>query len=76
MKFIVEGINRMRNDEEINKNEWKETEIKRNDIIKLLDNTKKLANMYSEVMKTQREGWERILKAKMRREKEELEKNA
>ena len=76
MKFIVEGINRMRNDEEINKNEWKETEIKRNDIIKLLDNTKKLANMYSEVMKTKREGWERILKAKMRREKEELEKNA
>ena len=56
--------------------EWKETEIKRNDIIKLLDNTKKLANMYSEVMKTKREGWERILKAKMRREKEELEKNA
>jgi len=76
MKFIVEGINRMRNDEEINKNEWKETEIKRNDIIKLLDNTKKLANMYSEVMKTKREGWERILKAKLRRELEEQEKNA
>ena len=66
----------MRNDEEINKNEWKETEIKRNDIIKLLDNTKKLANMYSEVMKTKREGWERILKAKLRRELEEQEKNA
>ena len=56
--------------------EWKETEIKRNDIIKLLDNTKKLANMYSEVMKTKREGWERILKAKLRRELEEQEKNA
>ena len=76
MKFIVEGINRMRNDEEINKNEWKETSIERNDIVDLLNNTKKLADMYSEVMKTKREGWERILKAKMRREKEELEKNA
>ena len=56
--------------------EWKETSIERNDIVDLLNNTKKLAGMYSEVMKTKREGWERILKAKARREQEEQEKNA
>ena len=38
--------------------EWKETEIKRNDINKLLENTKKLATMYSDLLKTKREGWE------------------
>ena len=56
--------------------EWKESSIERNDIVDLLNNTKKLADMYSEVTKTKREGWERILKAKVRREQEEQEKNA
>ena len=62
--------------EETTKTEWKESSIERNDIVDLLNNTKKLADLYSEVMKTKREGWERILKAKVRREQEELEKNA
>ena len=62
--------------EETTKTEWKESSIERNDIVDLLNNTKKLAGMYSEVMKTKREGWERILKAKVRREQEEQEKNA
>ena len=48
--------------------EWKEAEIKRKDIESLLDNTKKLATMYSDLLKVKREGWENILKAKIREE--------
>tara|TARA_Y100000593_G_C4264664_1_gene314104 strand:- start:887 stop:1060 length:174 start_codon:yes stop_codon:yes gene_type:complete len=51
--------------------EWKETEIKRNDITSLLDNTKKLATMYSELIKIKREGWEKILEKQQKAEKEE-----
>ena len=50
------------------KNKWAEAEIKRNDIKSLLDNTKKLIEMYSELLKVKREGWENILKAKIREE--------
>ena len=50
------------------KNEWKETEIKRNDLESLMTNTKKLIEMYSELLKVKREGWENILKAKIREE--------
>ena len=53
------------------KNEWKETEIKRNDIKSLLDNTKKLASMYSDLLKVKREGWENILEAQLKREEQE-----
>ena len=53
------------------KNEWKETEIKRNDIKSLLDNTKKLASMYSDLLKIKREGWENILEAQLKREEQE-----
>ena len=51
--------------------EWKETEIKRNDITSLLDNTKKLATMYSELLKVKRKGWENILEKQLKREEEE-----
>ena len=51
--------------------EWKETEIKRNDITSLLDNTKKLATMYSELLKVKRKGWEHILEKQQTAEKEE-----
>ena len=51
--------------------EWKETEIKRNDITSLLDNTKKLATMYSELIKIKREGWEKILEKQQKAEKQE-----
>ena len=51
--------------------EWKETEIKRNDINKLLENTKKLATMYSELLKVKRKGWENILEKQQNAEKEE-----
>ena len=50
--------------------EWKETEIKRNDINKLLDNTKKLAVMYSELLKTKREGWEKMLEAQLEKDEQ------
>ena len=51
--------------------EWKETEIKRNDIKSLLDNTIKLASMYSDLLKVKREGWENILETQLKREKQE-----
>ena len=50
--------------------EWNESEIKRNDINKLLDNTKKLAVMYSELLKTKREGWEKMLKVQLEKDKQ------
>ena len=54
------------------KNKWAEAEIKRNDIKSLLDNTKKLATMYTDLLKVKREGWENILETQLKRE--ELEK--
>ena len=51
------------------KNEWKETEIRRDDLKSMMTNTKKLIEMYSELLKVKREGWENILKAKIREEK-------
>ena len=53
------------------KNEWKETEIKRNDLESLMTNTKKLIEMYSELLKVKREGWENILEAQLKREEQE-----
>jgi len=53
------------------KNEWAEAEIKRNDIKSLLDNTKKLASMYTDLLKVKREGWENILEAQLKREEQE-----
>ena len=56
--------------------EWKETEIKRNDITNLLDNTKKLASMYSELLKVKRKGWENILEQQLKRDKEEMKEQS
>ena len=50
--------------------EWKESEIKRNDINKLLENTKKLATMYSDLLKTKREGWEKMLEAQLEKDEQ------
>ena len=57
------------------KNEWKETEIKRNDLESLMTNTKKLIEMYSELLKVKREGWENILKEKLRQEEKKKEQS-
>ena len=51
--------------------EWKETEIGRSDIKSLLNNTKKLAEMYSDLLKIKREGWENILETQLKREEQE-----
>jgi len=49
--------------EELN---WHPAEIRRRDIQKLLENTKKLAETYSGFLQIKREGWEKMLKAKER----------
>ena len=51
--------------------EWKEAEIRREDIKKLLENTKKLAEMYSDVMEIKKQGWENMLKSNIRRAEKE-----
>ena len=50
---------------------WKEAEIRRDDIKKLLENTKKLAEMYSDIMGVKKQGWENVLKAKAKRAEKE-----
>ena len=55
-------------------NKWKEAEIRRDDIKKLLENTKKLAGMYSDIMGIKKQGWENVLKAKLKREEKEKQK--
>ena len=50
---------------------WKEAEIRRDDIKKLLENTKKLAEMYSDLLAVKRTGWENVLKSKIKREEKE-----
>ena len=52
-------------------NNFKEAEIRRDDIKKLLENTKKLAVMYSELLAVKRTGWENVLRAKIRRQEKE-----
>ena len=51
--------------------EFKEAEIRRDDIKKLLENTKKLAEMYSDLLAVKRTGWENVLKSKIKREEKE-----
>ena len=45
---------------------WHPAEIRRRDIQKLLENTKKLAETYGSFLQIKREGWEKMLKAKER----------
>ena len=54
---------------------WKEAELRRDDIKKLLENTKKLAEMYTDVLKIKRQGWERVLAGQAKRAQKEQEKN-
>ena len=51
--------------------EWKETELKRNDIKSIAEKTLKLIEMYSEVIKLKREGWEKMLAEEQKRAEEE-----
>ena len=52
-------------------NKWKEAELRRDDIKKLLENTKQLAEMYSEIIEIKKTGWENVLKAKVRKAEKE-----
>ena len=52
-------------------NKWKEAELRRDDIKKLLENTKKLAGMYSEIIGIERQGWENVLKARVKKAEKE-----
>ena len=49
--------------EELN---WHPAEIRRRDIQKLLENTKKLVSTYSGFLQVKKEAWEKMLKAKER----------
>ena len=53
---------------------WAEAEIRRDDIKDLMEKTKKLATMYSELLKIKREGWENVLRAQVRKDAKEKEK--
>ena len=53
---------------------WAEAEIRRDDIKDLMEKTKKLATMYSELLKIKREGWENVLSAQLKRDAKEKEK--
>ena len=50
---------------------WKEAELRRDDIKQLLENTKKLAELYTDVPKIKRTGWENVLRAKAKRAEKE-----
>ena len=50
---------------------WKEAELRRDDIKQLLENTKKLAELYTDVLKIKRTGWENVLSAKAKRAEKE-----
>ena len=52
-------------------NKWKEAELRRDDLKKLLENTKQLAGMYSEIMEVKRESWENVLKARIKKAEKE-----
>ena len=53
---------------------WAEAEIRRDDIKDLMEKTKTLATMYSDLLKIKREGWENVLRAQVKREAKEKEK--
>ena len=52
-------------------NKWKEAELRRDDIKKLLENTKNLAEMYSEIIGIKKAGWENVLRAREKRAEKE-----
>ena len=53
---------------------WAEAEIRRDDIKDLMEKTLKLATMYTDVLALKRKGWENVLKAQLKKEAKEKEK--
>ena len=52
--------------EDQDESKWHPAEIRRRDIQRLLENTKKLAESYSSFLQIKREGWEKMLESKER----------
>ena len=52
-------------------NKWKEAELRRDDIKKLLENTKQLAEMYSEIIGIKKAGWENVLRSREKKAEKE-----
>ena len=52
-------------------NNWKEAELRRDDIKKLLENTKQLAEMYSEIIGIKKAGWENVLRSREKKAEKE-----
>ena len=52
---------------------WKEAELRRDDIKALLENTRKLAGMYSDLLQIKKDGWKNIIKARVKRAEKEKE---
>ena len=69
MKFLVIEIRSIVMSEE--EPRWKEAEIRRDDIKKLLENTRKLAGMYSDLLQIKKAGWENVLKGRAKRAEKE-----
>ena len=69
MKFLVIEIRSMVMSEE--EPRWKEAEIRRDDIKKLLENTRKLAGIYSDLHQIKKTGWENVLKGRAKRAEKE-----
>ncbi len=55
--------------------QWHPAEIRREDILKLLGNTKKLATMYNDLMQIKKEGWERMLEGQRKAAERKKAKN-
>ena len=53
---------------------WEEAEIRRDDIKDLMNKTLKLATMYSDLLAIKRKGWENVLKAQLKKDAKEKEK--
>jgi len=53
---------------------WAEAEIRRDDIKDLMEKTKKLATMYSDLLAIKREGWENVLRVQLKKDAKEKEK--
>ena len=53
---------------------WAEAEIRRDDIKDLMNKTLKLATMYSELLAIKRGGWENVLRAQLKKDAKEKEK--
>ena len=53
---------------------WAEAEIRRDDIKDLMKKTQKLASMYSDLLQIKREGWENVLRAQLKKDAREKEK--